>query len=243
MQLIYLLVLISGARCCQSRWNSNKTPVLVLRPSTETNLIWFKPTDQKRQHYKTDLNNLLKRYNNTKQFENVVSCLPHQSPPHNKICNFDVNSNVMAPCLPKFGFGYDFGTPCVFLKLSNVPKWRPVPYNSSNMPSEMPNFLKDTITKLEPRGMHQNIWVSCDGDTAADKEHIGALRYLPFNGFPSQYFPYNGDKEYLDPLVALHFEQPMRGVLINVECAVWARNIPRDKENKLGILQFSLMID
>ncbi|XP_044266453.1 sodium/potassium-transporting ATPase subunit beta-2-like [Tribolium madens] len=240
MRIIYLFLLISGTTCCQSRWNKNKNPALELRPSTKSDLIWFKPTDERRQNYKNDLNNLLKRYNT--KLPNVVQCLPHQSPPPTKVCDFDIGTH-MTPCVPEFGFGYDSGTPCVFLKLRNVPKWRPVLYNTTNMPSEMPIFLKETISRLELRGMHQNIWVSCDGDNAADKENIGPLRYLPLNGFPSQYFPYNGDKGYLDPLVALHFEQPARGVLINVECTIWAKNIPRDRENNLGHVHFSLLVD
>lgn len=54
----------------------------------------------------------------------------------------------------------------------------------------------------------ETVWVSCDGETPADKEFIGPVRYIPGPGFPGYQFPYTGQKGYLPPLVAVQFEMP-----------------------------------
>ncbi|KAH1004834.1 hypothetical protein HUJ05_005604 [Dendroctonus ponderosae] len=99
------------------------------------------------------------------------------------------------------------------------------------------------ILEAEGKNQHQVVWVSCEGENVADKEHIGPVRYIPQKGFPSQYFPYTNQEGYLSPLVAVHFEKPKRGVLINIECKAWARNIVHDRVDRRGSVHFELMID
>jgi Sodium / potassium ATPase beta chain. len=50
------------------------------------------------------------------------------------------------------------------------------------------------------------VWVSCEGMDPADSEFIGTVEYIPYQGFPGFYFPYLGVKNYLSPLVAVHFK-------------------------------------
>lgn len=87
------------------------------------------------------------------------------------------------------------------------------------------------------------VWVSCEGENPADLENIGPIKYIPNQGFPGYYFPYENSEGYLSPLVAVHFERPMRGIIINIECKAWARNIRHDRADKLGSVHFELMID
>lgn len=54
------------------------------------------------------------------------------------------------------------------------------------------------------------MWVSCEGENAADKEHIGPIVLLPTPGFPEYFFPYSNNAGYLSPLVAVWFESPVR---------------------------------
>lgn len=54
------------------------------------------------------------------------------------------------------------------------------------------------------------VWVSCEGENAADKEHIGLIHMFPHDGFPGYYFPFKKDNGYLSPLVAVWFENPAR---------------------------------
>ena len=117
------------------------------------------------------------------------------------------------------------------------------------------------------------IWVSCDGENSADREHIGNVTYTPFRGFPTYYFPYKNIPGYLSPIVALQFQKPegtinstiicifkitnlilknafffnhsqtSAGVLINIECKVWAKNIIHDRQRRLGSVHFELLMD
>lgn len=54
------------------------------------------------------------------------------------------------------------------------------------------------------------IWVSCEGENPADLENVGPIKYYPRRGFPGFYYPYENSEGYLSPLVAVHFERPVR---------------------------------
>lgn len=107
------------------------------------------------------------------------------------------------------------------------------------------------------------IWVSCEGENPADQENIGAINYLPIRGFPGYFYPYQNSEGYLSPLVAVHFQRPKRksslissiliillkkysplgGIIINVECKAWARNIIHDRKDRIGSVHYELLID
>lgn len=55
--------------------------------------------------------------------------------------------------------------------------------------------------------------MSCEGENPADLENIGPVKYFPRRGFPGYYFPYQNSEGYLSPLVAVHFERPVREYL------------------------------
>ncbi|KAF2886600.1 hypothetical protein ILUMI_19573, partial [Ignelater luminosus] len=73
------------------------------------------------------------------------------------------------------------------------------------------------------------LWISCAGENPDDVENIGPIWYVPLLGFDGAYFPVVNKEEYLRPLVAVFFKRPARGVLINVECKAWARNIKHEE--------------
>lgn len=54
------------------------------------------------------------------------------------------------------------------------------------------------------------VWVSCEGENPADIENVGPIKYYPRRGFPGYYYPYENSEGYLSPLVAVHFERPIR---------------------------------
>lgn len=106
------------------------------------------------------------------------------------------------------------------------------------------------------------IWVSCEGENPADLENVGPIKYYPRQGFPGYYYPYENSEGYLSPLVAVHFERPVRkyhqmswlinqilitaftgGIIINIECKAWAHNIRHDRHDRIGSVHFELMID
>lgn len=133
----------------------------------------------------------------------------------------------------------------------------------------MPVDLKEHIASLKGNNSLQlnTIWVSCEGENPADQENIGPINYLPRRGFPGYFYPYENSEGYLSPLVAVHFVRPRSeyeplhqckkkilklhyihflfsaGILINVECKAWAKNIKHSRTDKIGAVHFELMID
>lgn len=88
------------------------------------------------------------------------------------------------------------------------------------------------------------IFISCEGENANDKESIGKITVTP-RGFPGYYYPYTNNAGYLSPLVAVQFESPKKKTNINVECIAWASNVfyhggERDRQ---GSIHFELLID
>ncbi|PSN35035.1 Sodium/potassium-transporting ATPase subunit beta-2 [Blattella germanica] len=114
-----------------------------------------------------------------------------------------------------------------------------------SLPEDMPDDLKRHITR--ERSMFQRlgktVWLSCGGELSVDVENVGPIRYLPRRGFPGYFFPYNNTENYLSPLVAIYFEKPQKGIVINVECRIWAKNIEYNKERGTGFVHFELMVD
>lgn len=108
------------------------------------------------------------------------------------------------------------------------------------------------------------IWISCEGENPADIENLGPVNYFPQRGFPGYYYPYVNQRGYQAPIIAINFERPkskiltncvkssscnenyfhfVAGVLINIECKAWARNIVHDRTERRGSVHFELMVD
>ena len=71
----------------------------------------------------------------------------------------------------------------------------------------MPYRLKRHIEEVTPPE-RKTIWVSCEGESPADTENMGPIKFIPRQGFPGYYFPYKITEAHLNPLVAVHFESP-----------------------------------
>ncbi|XP_063699441.1 sodium/potassium-transporting ATPase subunit beta [Culicoides brevitarsis] len=230
-------------------------PGLGFRPmppesNVESTLIWFKHSDAKNTKYWVDeVNNFLKPYREAaeKKADNRVECSFDNPPTDEKVCN--INIDKFDQCTPKHNYSYPKGKPCVFLKLNKIYNWRPTLYNNSKeLPEKMPQHLKTFIESEERRGGANSkntnmVWISCEGENPADVENIGSIQYIPRRGFPSYYFPYLNQPDYLPPLIAIYFENPKQGVLINIECKAWARNIHHDRTERRGSVHFELMVD
>ncbi|CAG9121766.1 unnamed protein product [Plutella xylostella] len=172
--------------------------------------------------------------------------------------NCDNAMRMWAPCTIDNYYGYADGKPCVFLRLSHVHYWVPEPYNMSmplHIPPEMPEHLKQ-IMRLRPAHQFGDyVWVTCEGEFNSDQENIGPISYIPAGlppGFPTtrlhtaDRIPRNAralpDRD-PGPLVAVLFENPRRGVLINVECRIWSRDIYYDRSSRVGRARFELYVD
>ncbi|XP_014204424.1 sodium/potassium-transporting ATPase subunit beta-2 [Copidosoma floridanum] len=226
-------------------------PGLGFRPmppesNVESTLIWYKASDEGNfRHWSRALDKFLQTYNKTGQGavnqENRVYCDYGKPAPSGKVC--DVIVQDWHPCTKPNFYNYQKSAPCIFLKLNKIYGWAPKFFNdTSKLPANMPNDLKNHIANLKPQN-RDTVWVSCEGENPADVENIGPIQYIPRRGFPGFYFPFTNTPGYLSPLVAVFFEKPKYGVLINVECKAWAHNIIHDRIERRGSVHFELMVD
>ncbi|KAF4522549.1 hypothetical protein B566_EDAN012840 [Ephemera danica] len=158
-------------------------------------------------------------------------------------CTLDVAE--WEPCTARSGYGYNAASPCVFVKLNKIYSWQPEFYNASQLPDDMPldlqNYIRN-ISENEPAKL-RTIWLSCAGETEADREHLGPLQYIPERGFPGYFYPYLNTKGYLSPLVAVHFQRLKAGVIVSVECRAWAQNIDFSRRDMLGSVTFQIFVE
>jgi len=252
-----LLVFFQTLDLYQPRWqNANgligTNPGLGFRPmprdeNVESTLIHFKHgTSGNWKHWTTSLEEFLKPYDTVASSgEYFTSCSFEKPPSENKVCAFDIKL-LGNQCTKEESFGYERGRPCIVLKLNRIFGWVPEPYDDPNdLPELMPADLKEYIKAkyAENKNQMNMIWVSCEGENSADREHIGNVTYTPFQGFPAYYFPYKNIPGYLSPIIALQFQKPEAGVLINIECKVWAKNIIHDRQRRLGSVHFEVLMD
>ncbi|KOB68415.1 putative Sodium/potassium-transporting ATPase subunit beta-2 [Operophtera brumata] len=196
-----------------------------LPPDVRSTLIWYKGTGYESYKYWEDqLKDFLSVYKRKGQTagtgQNIYNCgFGRPPPPHGRVC--DVEIRELEPCIEENHFSFH------------------------NMPYDMPTELQEHIISksVENRDYVNMVWVTCQGETPADKENIGPIDYLPYPGFPGYFYPYENAEGYLSPLVAIHLKRPKTGILINVECRAWARNIKYDRREKLGVVHFEIMIE
>jgi len=169
-------------------------------------------------------------------------------------------------CISEEDYGYRHGKPCILVKMNRIYDWNPDPYSYDEIKNHtyMPKKLVKDITniwedKCAPRGYTSSgytseglykpcpylnmAWLHCDGEDSPDKENIGPVTYTPFRGFPGFYFPYRNQRAYLSPIVMVQLNSPVPGVIMNIECTVWARNIQHDRVKRRGLTHFELIMD
>ncbi|XP_059481321.1 sodium/potassium-transporting ATPase subunit beta-2-like [Neocloeon triangulifer] len=195
--------------------------------------------------YIKQLDEFLKPYNNLLGQHRQI-CDHERVPQNRSLTSCSVDISQWDPCTAQHGYGYNQSAPCVFLKLNRIFNWVPEFYNSSDeLPEDMPKDLKEHITKVS-NTEHEKlnmIWITCEGEMPDDKEHIGKIKYIPDQGFPGYYYPFLNTTGYLSPLVAVHFVRPQTGVIIKVECRVWAKNLLYDRRELTASVKFQLFVE
>ncbi|XP_048518690.1 sodium/potassium-transporting ATPase subunit beta-2 [Dendroctonus ponderosae] len=228
-------------------------PGLGFRPmptnNIESSLIWFQGSNRTNyQPWVDNLSRFLDGYYTPSKIAKgsgqIKTCSHSDFPHDDEVCEVDVRE--WGKCNKDEFFDYHRSSPCIFLKLNRIYGWTPDYYlYDHELPPDMPKQLKAHIKSLNNTRDRQNIWVSCEGETPADKEYIGSISYYPksVQGFPGYYFPYLNREGYLSPLVAVRFERPVPGIVINVECRAWAKNIRYGRSGRVGSVHFELLID
>jgi len=129
-------------------------------------------------------------------------------------------------------YGFDKGTPCVFLKLNKIFGNTNEHCKAADLETEpcnaMPDSLKEHIKKQSDQ---EQVWIECHGEYPADRENLEGITYFPkTQGFPASFFPYIGkvdengnDIAYQSPIVAVQFAKAAKNQLLHVECRAWAQ--------------------
>lgn len=226
-------------------------PGLGFRPmppesNVESTLVWFEAANEKNtEHWINALDEFLETYTtiNKEDEKNRKDCTPEMERNDGKVCRVDVTPTKFNICTKEQDYGYSKSSPCVFLKLNKIYGWNPEFYNkSSDLPDLMPADLQEKVQKGSDKE-NEMIWISCEGENPADIENLGPVNYFPQRGFPGYYYPYVNQRGYQAPIIAINFERPKTGVLINIECKAWARNIQHDRTERRGSVHFELMVD
>jgi len=167
-------------------------------------------------------------------------------------------------CITQEDYGYRHGKPCILLKMNKIYDWRPNPYTMDEITNHttMPLKLKSDISAIwdakcggyptsgwgddgsyRPCPWLNMVWLHCDGEDDPDKENIGPVSYTPFRGFPGYFYPYRNQRGYLSPIVMVQLKKPVPGVIMNIECTAWARNIDHNRMKRRGLTHFELIMD
>ncbi|KAK9872950.1 hypothetical protein WA026_020302 [Henosepilachna vigintioctopunctata] len=227
-------------------------PGMGFRPMPDNNeestLIWLQGSNKTNyEKWKINLLSYLDKYYTPGKIEKgnipVKRCSYGEKLVRGQVCDVDVRK--WDPCTPDNHFDYPRNAPCIFLKLNRIYGWEPEYYNDPNdLPDDMPQQLKDHIRNITHTAERNNVWVTCAGENPADVEYLGPVKYYPsIQGFPGYYFPYLNSEGYLSPLLAVQFKRPVSGIVINIECRAWAKNIKYRRNDRSGSVHFELLID
>ncbi|CAM2720386.1 unnamed protein product [Rotaria socialis] len=163
-----------------------------------------------------------------------------------KSCRFDINMfrNRQTPCVTQRNFEYNFGRPCVLLKLNKIYDWEPITYQNA---AEVPEQFK----ALWDSEFSDYVLVECNGENDVDRDFIYEIEYFSqmnttrIGGFHRNFFPFVNQDGYRSPLVFVHFKKIETNVLINVECRAYAQNIDHSDslEFRRGSVHFELIVE
>ncbi|KAH8251392.1 hypothetical protein KR032_010473 [Drosophila birchii] len=185
------------------------------------------------------IDDFLRDYNHTEGRE-MKHCNYGQTHEPSEVCVF--NTELFGSCSKANNYGYKANQPCIFLKLNKIFGWTPEIFDAPE--KDMPDDLKNVINGTAPEERNQ-IWVSCNGHLSKDKELFQNIRYFPSQGFPSYYYPYMNQPGYLSPLVAVQFNSPPVGQMLDVECRAWAKNIiySGSARDRKGSVTFQIIVN
>jgi len=202
----------------------------------KSSLIWVNRTNW--EQYSNKLSNYLERYETEEVLMSTKRCDYDVPQGEDAGCYFDLKA-LGHKCLREDNFGYHKRSPCVLLALNTESGWVPEPYTKDDvLPDDMPEEVRK-ITRSFPHS-RPHVWVSCEGEGDADKELLGPTMFYPAPGYPTYYFGYGSSASSPPPMVAVHFPAMQMGVVMFVNCRLWAKNIPNDQ---CGGVNFQMLMD
>lgn len=257
-----LVIFLQTISYKEPRWTTEtgsiigKNPGLGFRPRPpkeriESTLVMFNEgPGENWGHWVKELTNYTEEYKviDDEHRKNMRTCNSTTKLGKDEFCEFKVSS-LGSKCTKDMKFGYEAGKPCIIVKLNKIFNWKPKVYNTTDdLPEKMPKDVRDLIerdfTEEDSNIIEkQNVWITCEGENTNDFENIGKVNYYPHPGMPTYYYPFKNQPGYMAPLVAVEFENVKRGVLLNIECKAWAKNIHHDRKERRGSMHLELMVD
>ncbi|CAD5112948.1 DgyrCDS2155 [Dimorphilus gyrociliatus] len=138
-------------------------------------------------------------------------------------------------CHEKNDYGFTSSTPCVALTLNRIYGWKPEVFESGNTSSDIP-------AEVQAKFDGNHVVVGCFGENPLDKELVGQIQYSVV-GFHKKFYPYKQQRGYLSPVVMIKFKNIREGVLVQVECKAYAKNIKHHRNDRAGSTHFEIISD
>jgi len=103
--------------------------------------------------------------------------------------------------------------------------------------------------------VQHNIWVSCSNsdkdqnvtwtyDGFSNDAKMGDSAYAdkyPIMGFPTYYYPYNMQDNYLSPFVVVQFFNLPKGETVKMSCQLWGKDIEINRQRRLGMTNIEIL--
>lgn len=241
--------------------------------SADSTLIWFRRKDAKDyQFWSKQLEKFVDEIDTaaspTGGSVNLQSCTLANGKKANTHSACKVDVQHFQACQKNNDFGYRLAEPCILIKLNKIYGWEPKPYGydendrfsmnqleedlenevkNKNMPEELKSYIRNQSLRYtdetQRRTILSTVWINCDGENVADIENVGAIEYYPMRGIASYYFPYMKQQGYQSPFIFVQLKNPLPGVVINVECKAFAKNVTPDRMSRLATTHFEILID
>jgi len=95
---------------------------------------------------------------------------------------------------------------------------------------------------VRAEGEANNIYFDCMGRYPGDKDSVSITFYPPNQAIPAMYFPYRGGN-YQSPMVAIKVRPARLGQLLHLECRAWYGGVEHSTKDKIGLVQFEVMVN
>jgi len=140
-----------------------------------------------------------------------------------------------------YPYGFDTGTPCIYLKLNLIYGLKSIPYNTSSLPEYVPENIKKLIKDSSDT---DKIWINCE-ETGGPK-YLKMIDHFPHAISNSKYLIASNNRTIPNPLIAIKLNPKVKGSetpLIQIQCRAWAENIKYDPLlEKQGLLTLEFKV-
>lgn len=214
--------------------------------NVESTLIWYKRgAGNDGSFWSNQLRDMWQTYEKagTTGGSSIDTCTGASPAGEGRSCKVPLDK-INRTCTKENDFGYPKGEPCILIKLNKIYDWKPKAYTQKEATEgQLDGKLPETVVNAIKATAEDHVWFSCEGENPADKENLGLVEYTPSQGIPAYFYPYLFQTGYQSPFIFVRLTNPVHGVLINVECKAWAKNIHPSRLERVGTVHFEIMID